>query len=44
VWHVLEGNFELVLDNAAHVKNVPGRAHFDRADAHKTATRLIHRL
>src|SRR5215831_13206055 len=25
VWHVLEGEFELVLANAAHIKNVPGR-------------------
>jgi len=25
VWHILEGHFELVLANAAHVKNVPGR-------------------
>lgn len=25
VWHVLEGAFELVLANAAHIKNVPGR-------------------
>jgi transposase len=26
VWHVLgDGEFELVLANAAHVKNVPGR-------------------
>ena len=25
VWHLLEGHFELVLANAAHVKNVPGR-------------------
>ncbi|UJB67432.1 IS110 family transposase [Acidovorax sp. YS12] len=25
VWHVLEGHFELVLANAAHVKNMPGR-------------------
>ncbi len=26
VWHVLgDGEFELVLGNAAHVKNVPGR-------------------
>lgn len=25
VWHVLEGHFELVLANASHVKNVPGR-------------------
>ncbi len=25
VWHVLEGSFELILANAAHVRNVPGR-------------------
>ena len=25
IWAVLEGNFELMLVNAAHVKNVPGR-------------------
>ena len=25
VWHVLEGAFELVLANAAHIRNVPGR-------------------
>ena len=25
VWHVLEGEFELVLANAAHIRNVPGR-------------------
>jgi len=25
VWHVLEESFELVLANAAHIKNVPGR-------------------
>jgi transposase len=25
VWHVLDSHFELVLANAAHVKNVPGR-------------------
>ncbi len=25
VWHVLEGDFELVLANAAHIHNVPGR-------------------
>jgi hypothetical protein len=25
VWHVLEGHFELVLANAAHVKSMPGR-------------------
>src|SRR5579875_3218217 len=25
VWHVLEESFELVLANAKHIKNVPGR-------------------
>jgi transposase len=25
IWHILEGRFELVLANAAHVRNVPGR-------------------
>src|SRR5687767_1069023 len=25
VWHVLEGDFELMLANAQHVKAVPGR-------------------
>lgn len=25
VWHVLEGSFELVLANAKHIRNVPGR-------------------
>ena len=25
VWHVLEEDFELVLANAAHIRNVPGR-------------------
>ena len=25
VWHVLDGSFELVLANAMHIKNVPGR-------------------
>ena len=25
VWHILEGHFVLILANAAHVKNVPGR-------------------
>jgi len=25
VWHVLEGSFELVLANAQHVRDVPGR-------------------
>ena len=25
VWHLLEGDFELILANAQHIKNVPGR-------------------
>src|SRR3989441_13214161 len=25
VWHVLEGSFELVLANAMHIRNIPGR-------------------
>jgi transposase len=25
VWHVLEGRFELVLANAMHIRNIPGR-------------------
>src|ERR1700739_712207 len=25
IWHMLEGRFELVLANAAHIRNVPGR-------------------
>jgi transposase len=25
VWHILEGRFELVLANAQHIRNVPGR-------------------
>ena len=25
VWHILEGRFQLVLANAAHIKGVPGR-------------------
>jgi transposase len=25
VWHILEGRFELVLANAPHIRNVPGR-------------------
>ena len=37
VWHILEGHVELVLANAAHVKNVPGRK-TDVGDAHWLAT------
>lgn len=43
VWHVLEGSFELVLANAKHVKNVPGRKS-DVADAHWLADLLAHGL
>ena len=25
VWHILEGRFQLILANAAHIKGVPGR-------------------
>jgi transposase len=43
VWHVLEGHFELVLANAAHVKNVPGRK-TDVNDAVWLADLLAHGL
>src|SRR5260370_23287989 len=43
VWHLLEGNFELVLANAQHVKNVPGRK-TDVADAMWLAELLAHGL
>ncbi len=43
VWHVLEGYFELVLANAAHVKNVPGRK-TDVNDAMWLAELLAHGL
>ena len=43
VWHVLEGHFELVLANAAHVKNVPGRK-TDVSDAMWLADLLAHGL
>lgn len=43
VWHVLEGDFELVLANAAHVKNVPGRK-TDTNDATWLAELLAHGL
>ena len=42
-WHVLEGHFELVLANAAHVKNVPGRK-TDINDATWLADLLAHGL
>ncbi|MGD0524079.1 MAG: IS110 family transposase [Polyangiaceae bacterium] len=43
VWHVLEGNFELVLANAAHIRNVPGRK-TDINDATWIADLLAHGL
>ena len=43
VWHVLEGHFELILANAAHVKNVPGRK-TDVNDAMWIADLLAHGL
>jgi len=43
VWHVLEGSFELLLANAAHVKNVPGRK-TDVKDAEWLSDLLAHGL
>jgi transposase len=43
VWHVLEGRFELVLANAQHVRNVPGRK-TDVSDAAWIADLLAHGL
>jgi transposase len=43
VWHVLEGRFELVLANAMHIKNVPGRK-TDVNDAMWIADLLAHGL
>lgn len=43
VWYVLEGAFELVLANAAHVKNVPGRK-TDVKDAQWLGDLLAHGL
>jgi transposase len=43
VWHLLESQFELVLANAQHVKNVPGRK-TDVADAMWLAELLAHGL
>ena len=41
MWHVLEGSFELVLANAQHVRNVPGRKS-DVSDAMWRADLLAH--
>ena len=43
VWHILEGHCELILANAAHVKNVPGRK-TDVNDAMWLADLLAHGL
>ena len=43
VWHILEGRFALVLANAAHVKNIPGRKS-DVNDATWLADLLAHGL
>lgn len=43
VWHILAGEFELILANAAHVKNVPGRK-TDVKDAVWLADLLAHGL
>jgi transposase len=43
VWHILEGDFELILANAAHIKNVPGRK-TDANDATWIADLLAHGL
>jgi len=43
VWHVLEGDFELVLANAQHIRNVPGRK-TDVNDATWIADLLAHGL
>jgi len=43
IWHVLEGSFELVLANAGHIKNMPGRK-TDVNDAQWIADLLAHGL
>src|SRR5207247_10331803 len=43
VWHMLEGHFELVLANAQHIRNVPGRK-TDVNDAMWIADLLAHGL
>jgi transposase len=43
VWHILDGEFELVLANAMHIKNVPGRK-TDVKDAQWIADLLAHGL
>src|SRR5215469_15416716 len=43
VWHILEGEFELILANPAHIRNVPGRKS-DVDDATWIADLLAHGL
>src|ERR1700743_1130679 len=43
VWHLLEGRVELILANAQHIKNVPGRK-TDGNDAIGIADLLAHGL
>ncbi len=43
LWHLLEGRFELVLANAQHIKNVPGRK-TDVSDAMWIGDLLAHGL
>ena len=43
VWHILEESFALVLANAQHIRNVPGRKS-DRSDAAWIADLLAHGL
>src|SRR5215813_7542159 len=43
VWNMLEGQFTIVLDNAQHVKNVPGRK-TDTKDSEWIAELLQHGL
>jgi len=43
IWHLLEDHFELVLANAQHIKNVPGRK-TDVNDANWIADLLAHGL
>lgn len=43
VWHVLEGTFELILANAMHIRNIPGRKS-DVNDATWIAELLAHGL
>lgn len=43
VWHVLDGDFEQLLANAMHIRNVPGRK-TDVNDAHWIADLLAHGL